>query len=87
MVGPWKAAYTAEEVEAVPCPLCQAATSVQLGQEWSLGIVQCTECDLVYITPRLREPDPARTWSSDKAMWGMNFSLSFGCSFGGAGGL
>jgi len=65
MVGPWKAAYTAEEVEAVPCPLCQAATSVQLGQEWSLGIVQCTECDLVYITPRLREPE--KNYWGDKA--------------------
>ena len=57
MPGTWKAAYDAEEVEPVNCPLCQATTSVQLGQEWSLNIVQCTECSLVYVTPRLREPE------------------------------
>jgi len=65
MSGTWKAAYTAEEIESVNCPLCQATTSVQLGQEWSLGIVQCTECSLVYVTPRL--PEPEKNYWGEKA--------------------
>ena len=57
--GRQQAVYGEEDVEAVPaCPLCEGRVSERLHTERGvLGIVRCTACDLIYVSPRLRNPE------------------------------
>src|SRR3712207_7104483 len=40
----------------VPCPVCGADSPRPVAREGPLGIVRCGACRLVYVTPRLAEP-------------------------------
>lgn len=53
----WKAEYKLEELERAPCPMCGADRPAAITREWGLGIVRCTDCDLMYVSPRLRHPE------------------------------
>jgi len=56
--GTQKEFYSDTEVEYVGCPLCNGNKSKQLYKErGALGIVQCSSCRLIYVNPRLREPE------------------------------
>lgn len=53
----WKDEYLADEIERVPCPGCDANQPIHLATEWTLGIVRCGACGLVYVSPRMRESE------------------------------
>lgn len=56
--GQEKNHYGAADVEAVPCPLCGAERFEQLYVErGSIGVVQCRECELIYASPRMKNPE------------------------------
>jgi SAM-dependent methyltransferase len=40
----------------VPCPVCGADSARRVAREGPLGIVRCGACRLLYVTPRLAEP-------------------------------
>lgn len=61
--GKQKEVFTESDVERVPCPFCSANNYSDIYKEREvLGIVKCLECDLIYVNPRLKEPE--------KAYWG-----------------
>jgi len=50
--------YDKSEVVFVLCPFCKANYYKELYKERGvLGIVRCLKCDLLYVNPRLKEPD------------------------------
>lgn len=47
-----------KEVEYVNCPLCNENRYNKITTEWGiLGIVRCNNCGLIYVNPRLKEPE------------------------------
>ena len=57
--GRQQAVYGREDVEDVAaCPLCDSTARERLYTERGvLGIVRCTSCSLIYVSPRLRHPE------------------------------
>lgn len=56
--GTQKDSYEESEVIDVPCPMCGGTERTRLYEEYEiLGIVRCGRCDLIYTSPRLREPE------------------------------
>jgi 2-polyprenyl-3-methyl-5-hydroxy-6-metoxy-1,4-benzoquinol methylase len=57
--GRQQTVYGPDDVEHVAaCPLCDAAGREPVYTERGvLGIVRCTSCDLIYVSPRLRHPE------------------------------
>lgn len=56
--GKQKEAYDVSEVTYVSCPLCQTGRYKEIYKERNaLGIVRCLSCGLVYVNPRLKEPE------------------------------
>lgn len=56
--GTQKDQYAADEVVAVPCPLCGSADGTTLCTErGAIGVKQCSTCSLIYTSPRVREPE------------------------------
>lgn len=49
-------AYAPERLRHVPCPGCGSGESVRLAEEFGLGIRRCGICGLIYVSPRLQEP-------------------------------
>jgi 2-polyprenyl-3-methyl-5-hydroxy-6-metoxy-1,4-benzoquinol methylase len=48
--------YPAEQLRYVACPGCGTRESVELADEFGLGVRRCEHCDLIYVSPRLHEP-------------------------------
>ncbi|GAG77434.1 unnamed protein product, partial [marine sediment metagenome] len=47
-----------EDVKYVNCPLCNGNRYGKIATEWGvLGIVKCRDCGLIYVNPRLKEPE------------------------------
>lgn len=58
--------YTADDVVAVPCPLCGADEPNELWRErGALRIVRCRACTLMYVSPRLRNPETVYHGAAD----------------------
>jgi SAM-dependent methyltransferase len=56
--GAQKELYDKSEVIKVPCPLCDKDEYKEIYKErGSLGIVRCRNCGLIYVNPRLRDPE------------------------------
>jgi len=56
--GKQKEIYTELEVEYVVCPLCNKTKYKEIYRERGvLGIVRCENCDLIYVNPRLKNPE------------------------------
>jgi 2-polyprenyl-3-methyl-5-hydroxy-6-metoxy-1,4-benzoquinol methylase len=61
--GLQKYEYSASEVVAVPCPLCGEDRGEALCTEYvSVGVKRCSNCSLIYTSPRIRDPE--------KVYWG-----------------
>jgi len=61
--GAQKEYYAPSDVEACNCPLCGQNNFKKIYQErGNLGIVQCRVCNLIYVNPRLKNPE--------KVYWG-----------------
>lgn len=59
--------YASEDVEYVFCPLCNGNKYKRIATEWGiLGIVKCEDCKLIYVNPRLKEPEKIYWGSKDK---------------------
>lgn len=59
--------YNEADVEEVPCPLCGAVERATLYVERAvLGIVRCRRCTLIYVSPRLRNPEQIYWGDADK---------------------
>ena len=56
--GLQKEIYDKAEVINVPCPLCDSDEYKEIYKErGSLGIVRCRNCNLIYVNPRLADPE------------------------------
>lgn len=56
--GTQKDIYDESEVVNVSCPLCNSGEFREIYKErGSLGIVRCRNCKLIYVNPRLKDPD------------------------------
>ncbi|MEW6009462.1 MAG: methyltransferase domain-containing protein [Candidatus Omnitrophota bacterium] len=56
--GKQKNIYTESEVVYVSCPLCGKNSYKEIYQErGALRIVECLNCSLIYVNPRLKEPE------------------------------
>ena len=56
--GAQKEHYGADEVEKCNCPLCDSVDCSNIYKErGSIGIVRCAGCGLVYVNPRVKEPE------------------------------
>jgi SAM-dependent methyltransferase len=53
----WKVHHESSETEEVPCPGCGADVPSAIAHEWGLSVVSCGVCGLIYVSPRLREPE------------------------------
>lgn len=56
--GTQKDFYAESEVESCSCPLCNSDAPRQLFRErGNIGIVECENCHLIYVSPRLKNPE------------------------------
>lgn len=64
--GIQKDKYTSKEVTYWPCPLCGSEKETCVKTERDvLRIVQCQDCDLVRVNPRLEHPEEVYTGNTD----------------------
>jgi SAM-dependent methyltransferase len=67
--GKQRDVYDAGDVEAVPCPLCEADDAERLYTERAvLCIVRCRACQLIYVSPRLKNPEQVYWGDAEKYM-------------------
>tara|TARA_B100000315_G_scaffold258184_1_gene309444 strand:+ start:4293 stop:5273 length:981 start_codon:yes stop_codon:yes gene_type:complete len=65
--GTQKDFYNESEVTAVPCPLCETYQfKVIYKEREALGIVRCLKCNLIYVNPRLKNPEKVYWGDADK---------------------
>lgn len=65
--GTQKEFYTESEVKYVPCLLCGENNYRKIYKErGTLGIIQCLHCSLIYVNPRLKEPEKTYWGDADK---------------------
>jgi 2-polyprenyl-3-methyl-5-hydroxy-6-metoxy-1,4-benzoquinol methylase len=65
--GRQKDIYTELDVVFVSCPLCAKIRYEKIyAERGALGIVKCLDCGLIYVNPRLREPEQIYWGDSDK---------------------
>ena len=61
--GAQKEIYTESDIKYVSCPLCSSNDYKEIYKEREvLGIVRCLSCTLIYVNPRLKDPE--------KTYWG-----------------
>lgn len=62
-----KEIYADSDIVSVLCPFCGANYNKEIYKERGvLGIVRCLKCDLLYVNPRLKEPDKIYWGDADK---------------------
>lgn len=65
--GKQRDVYSAADVELVVCPLCERDAAERLYTERGvLGIVQCRQCELIYVSPRLKAPEEVYWGDAEK---------------------
>lgn len=65
--GTQKEHYVQSEVEHVSCPFCESREYKKIYNErGALGIVSCQKCNLIYVNPRLKEPEKIYWGNIDK---------------------
>lgn len=65
--GTQKNFYTESEVVYCPCPFCASNKYKKIYNErMALGIVECLECRLIYVNPRLKSPETIYWGDLDK---------------------
>lgn len=59
--------YAPEDIEYINCPLCGGNKYKKIATEWGvLGVVKCRDCELIYVNPRLKEPEKIYWGSKEK---------------------
>ncbi|MHC4870508.1 MAG: class I SAM-dependent methyltransferase [Planctomycetota bacterium] len=56
--------YSVNELITVPCPLCGSNESVLFGEERYLKTVKCSNCDMLYVNPRLSHEKLSNIYSN-----------------------
>ena len=65
--GRQKDIYDESEVVSVPCPFCYSNKYKEIYKERGvLGIVQCGDCNLIYVNPRLKNPEEVYHGDAEK---------------------
>ena len=65
--GKQRDVYGAGDVEPVACPLCERDDAERLYTERAvLGIVRCRQCELIYVSPRLKAPEEVYWGDAEK---------------------
>jgi len=65
--GTQKEVYAESEVEHSSCPFCNTQKYKEIHRERGvLGIVRCTNCGLLYVNPRLKDPEKVYWGDADK---------------------
>ncbi len=65
--GTQKEIYTGREVEIINCPLCGDNSRREIHKErGALRIVRCLKCGLIYVNPRLKNPEKVYWGDADK---------------------
>lgn len=65
--GTQKDLYSVSDVENTSCPLCDGREYKKIYQERGvLGIVRCFDCGLIYVNPRLKNPEQVYWGAMDK---------------------
>jgi 2-polyprenyl-3-methyl-5-hydroxy-6-metoxy-1,4-benzoquinol methylase len=65
--GTQKDRYEADDVVAVPCPLCGSDDGERIYAEYgAIGICRCRQCSLLYVSPRLKAPEQIYWGDVDK---------------------
>ena len=65
--GRQKKVYTETDIEFVFCPLCGRNEYKEIYRERGvLGIVRCLKCSLIYVNPRLKNPEEVYWGDADK---------------------
>ena len=65
--GRQKDVYDETEAINVPCPLCEKDEYREIYKERGvLGIVQCKDCNLIYVNPRLKNPEEVYHGDAEK---------------------
>lgn len=62
----WKEQYASEDLESVPCPVCNNGRTIHITTEFSLSIVKCQACGLLYVNPRPRDSEK-NYWAPTRA--------------------
>ena len=62
----WKEHYTPDDLETVACPVCGNTHIRRIATEFSLNIVQCQMCGLLYVNPRPRDSEK-NYWAPTRA--------------------
>lgn len=73
--GTQKDFYEEHETEKCNCPLCNISESTLIDSENGLGIVKCMQCDLLYTSPRVKNPH--NNYFGDKDLFYSEASLIF----------
>ena len=53
------------KLERISCPLCNKSEEKHVLKKNEFNIVQCKNCQLVYVNPRLNEKETAKLYNSD----------------------
>lgn len=65
--GGQKEIYAEAEIISIVCPLCNSNRYQDIYKERGvLGIVRCIDCDLIYVNPRLKNPEGVYWGDADK---------------------
>lgn len=65
--GTQKNIYTQNDTVSVPCPLCQEQRRKEIYKERkALSVVRCCGCGLLYVSPRLKNPEQVYWGEADK---------------------
>lgn len=65
--GTQKDVYDSSEVINVTCPLCGSAQYKQIYKErGALGVIRCINCNLIYVNPRLKNPEEVYWGDAEK---------------------
>lgn len=65
--GMQREVYTKSDVKYVCCPLCDTSQHKEIYKErGALGIVRCSNCSLLYVNPKLKDPEKIYWGDADK---------------------
>lgn len=72
----WKEHYASEDLETTACPVCGTGKTTPVTTEYSLNIVRCAACGLLYVNPRPRDSEK-NYWAPSRAEMEKKYSPIF----------
>jgi 2-polyprenyl-3-methyl-5-hydroxy-6-metoxy-1,4-benzoquinol methylase len=72
----WKENYAPEDLETVLCPVCGNGRNTRITTEFSLSVVKCQACGLLYVNPRPRDSEK-NYWAPTRASMEKKYGAIF----------